>query len=183
MNDDGAGAVASADIREVISAAIREVPNFPTPGILFRDIAPLLADATAFNAVVGHWAKTYGGVDAVAGIEARGFLLAAPLAAVLGVGVIAVRKAGKLPPPTERIGYDLEYGSAELEISAVGIQPGSRVVLVDDVLATGGTARAAWDLLERVGVQVVEFAVLLELSGLGGRQSLAGRGVRALMTD
>lgn len=184
MNDDGVRDVTSAGIREVISAGIREVPDFPTEGILFRDIAPLLADATAFNAVVGHLAKTYGGgVDAVAGIEARGFLLAAPLAAVLGVGVIAVRKAGKLPPPTERITYDLEYGSAELEVPAAGIRPGSRVVLVDDVLATGGTARAAWDLLERVGVEVVEFAVLLELSGLGGRRVLDGRGVRALMTD
>jgi adenine phosphoribosyltransferase len=118
----------------------------------------------------------------VAGIEARGFLLAAPLAAVLGVGVVAVRKVGKLPPPTLRTAYDLEYGSAEIEVSPAGLRPGARVVLIDDVLATGGTAAAACRLLEEAGTRVTGIGFLIELLELGGRDRLPDRPVHALVS-
>ncbi|MGC0271566.1 adenine phosphoribosyltransferase [Pseudactinotalea sp. Z1739] len=167
-----------------IRAGLRQVPDYPEPGVLFRDITPLLADAKAFGSVIQAFAGFFDGqVDVVAGIEARGFLLAAPLAAVLGTGVLAVRKAGKLPPPVHQQRYDLEYGSAELEVSGVGIRSGQRVALLDDVLATGGTARAAAQLLERIGARVEGIAVLLELAELGGRGNLTDWPVHALLTD
>lgn len=173
----------SAGLRDLITSRVRAVPDFPQPGVTFQDITPLLADGTALSAVIGHLADSFGGdVDAVAGIEARGFLLAAPLAAVLGVGVIAVRKAGKLPPPTLRARYELEYGSAEIEVSPEGLAPGARIVLIDDVLATGGTAAAAWGLLEQAGAEVIGLSVLIELSELGGRTALAGRDVHPLVS-
>lgn len=173
-----------ASLADRIRQRMRQVPDYPEPGVLFRDITPLLADEVTFSAAVDRLAELFGpDVDAVAGIEARGFLLAAPLALRLGTGVLAVRKAGKLPPPVHRQRYDLEYGSAELEVSGVGIHLGTRVALVDDVLATGGTARAAAHLLERVGAEVAGVGVLLELADLDGRDKLTDWPVHTLLRD
>jgi adenine phosphoribosyltransferase len=164
----------TADVGELIAGLLRDVPDFPKPGILFKDIAPLLADGPAFDAVIHGLARSAGdGVDVVAGVEARGFLVAGALARQLGCGVVPVRKAGKLPPPTLRRSYDLEYGSAEIEIPD-GVLAGRRVLLVDDVLATGGTLRAAAELLGEAGATVVAMAVIVELSALAGRAALAG---------
>jgi adenine phosphoribosyltransferase len=152
-----------------IAELLRDVPDFPQPGIVFKDIAPLLADAAAFDAVIsGLAAAASGDVDVVAGIEARGFLVAGALARQLGCGVTPVRKAGKLPPPTVRRAYALEYGQAEIEVP-VGLLEGKRVFLVDDVLATGGTLRAAAELLGEAGATVAGMGVILELGFLGGR--------------
>jgi adenine phosphoribosyltransferase len=162
------------ELAELISGLLRDVPDFPKPGILFKDIAPLLADGPALDAVIHGLARSAGdGVDVVAGVEARGFLVAGALARQLGCGVVPVRKAGKLPPPTLRRSYDLEYGSAEIEIPD-GVLNARRVLLVDDVLATGGTLRAAAELLGEAGATVVGMAVIVELSGLHGRPALAG---------
>jgi adenine phosphoribosyltransferase len=156
-----------------IRALLRDVPDFPTPGVLFKDIAPLLADGEAFAAVIQALAASAGdGVDVVAGIEARGFLLAGALACELGAGLVPVRKAGKLPPPTVRRAYDLEYGSAEIEVP-VGVLGGKRVLLVDDVLATGGTMRAAAELIAEAGGTVAAMAVIVELAFLDGRDACA----------
>ncbi len=157
-----------------IAALLRDVPDFPKPGIGFKDISPLLADAAAFEAVVAALAAAAPeGVDVVAGIEARGFLIAGALACRLGCGLVPVRKAGKLPPPTLRRAYDLEYGSAEIEVPD-GMLTGRRVLLVDDVLATGGTLRAAAELLADAGATVAAMAVIVELGFLNGRTALAG---------
>lgn len=157
-----------------IAPLLRDVADFPKPGVLFKDIAPLLADATAFDAVIHALAGAApDGADVVAGIEARGFLIAGALARQLGCGVVPVRKAGKLPPPTLGKSYDLEYGSAEIEVPS-GLLSGKRVVVVDDVLATGGTMRAAADLIGEAGATVVGIAVIIELSFLSGRGALAG---------
>jgi adenine phosphoribosyltransferase len=176
----GLGPERAAEVR----ALIRDVPDYPHPPIVFRDITPLLADGAALGDVVEAFAGLVaadGGVDVVAGMEARGFLLGAPLATRLGVGFLPLRKAGKLPPPVERVEYDLEYGSAAIELRTGTLRPGARVLLVDDVLATGGTAAAAAELVERCGGQVVALAFLLELAGLGGRERLAGRTVETLL--
>ncbi|MFE7407591.1 adenine phosphoribosyltransferase [Isoptericola sp. NPDC057559] len=176
----GLGSGRAAEIR----ALIRDVPDYPHPPVVFRDITPLLADGPALSDVVEAFAGLVdadGGVDVVAGMEARGFLLGAPLATRLGVGFLPLRKAGKLPPPVERVEYDLEYGSAAIELRTGTLSTGARVLLVDDVLATGGTARAAAELVERSGGQVVALAFLLELAGLGGRDRLPGRTVEALL--
>jgi adenine phosphoribosyltransferase len=157
-----------------IARLLRDVPDFPKPGIVFKDICPLLADGPAFDAVIHALAQAaHGGADIVAGIEARGFLVAGALARQLGCGLVPVRKAGKLPPPTLGRAYDLEYGSAEIEVPA-GLLAGKRVVVVDDVLATGGTMRAAADLIGEAGATVVGLAVIIELSFLNGRDALAG---------
>jgi adenine phosphoribosyltransferase len=166
------------ELAQRVRALLRDVEDFPKPGIGFKDIAPLLADGPAFAAVIEAIAAAAGGdgdaVDLVAGVEARGFLIAGALATELGCGLLPVRKAGKLPPPTVRKHYDLEYGSAELEVP-VGMLDGRRVLLVDDVLATGGTLAAAADLLTEAGAQVTAIAVIIELAELGGRRMLAGR--------
>ena len=176
------GAV-STRLHDLITGRVRAVPDFPEPGVLFRDITPLLGDATAFSAVISNLADTFGGeVDAVAGIEARGFLFAAPLAAVLGCSLIAVRKAGKLPPPVLQAEYELEYGSAVLEVSEHAVTEGSRVAVLDDVLATGGTAAAACTLLEECGASVAGLGFLLELSELHGRDRLTDRDVHTLLS-
>jgi adenine phosphoribosyltransferase len=169
-----------------ILAHIRDVPDYPTPGVMFKDITPLLADAAEFALVVDEFAAAHrdGGtpVDVVVGIEARGFILAAPVAIALGTGFVPVRKRGKLPHTTIGAAYDLEYGQAEIEVHVDGIAPGQRVLIVDDVLATGGTAEATAELVERAGGVVAGIAVLMELSFLKGRQRLTGHEVRALVT-
>jgi adenine phosphoribosyltransferase len=161
---------AGPDIAGAVAALLRDVPDFPKLGIMFKDIAPLLADGAAFGHAIGalaNHARACGPVDLVAGVEARGFLVAGALSRELGCGLVAVRKAGKLPPPTVRRSYDLEYGSAELEVP-MGVLDGTRVFLVDDVLATGGTLRAAADLLAQAGATVTGLGVLLELGFLDG---------------
>jgi adenine phosphoribosyltransferase len=164
----------SGELSSRIAALLRDVPDFPKPGIGFKDISPLLADAAGFDAVIAALtAAAPQDVDLVAGIEARGFLIAGALACRLGCGLVPVRKAGKLPPPTLRRAYDLEYGSAEIEVPD-GMLAGKRVLLVDDVLATGGTLRAAAELLADAGASVAGMAVIVELGFLQGRAALAG---------
>jgi adenine phosphoribosyltransferase len=170
------------ELAALVGRLVREVNDFPEPGILFRDITPLLGDGPAFHQLVESWAAQHSGVDVVAGVEARGFILGAPLATRLGVGFVPVRKAGKLPGRTERAAYALEYGEAVLEMTHDAVSPGQRVLLVDDVLATGGTAAAAAELVEREGGEVVAIQVLVELAALGGRDRLIGREVLATLT-
>jgi adenine phosphoribosyltransferase len=162
---------------------IRDIPDFPTGGVVFRDITPLLADGAAFDAAVNALASAFAcrGVDKVVGVEARGFILASPVALRLGAGFVPVRKAGKLPYHVESESYQLEYGSETLEIHRDGLSPGERVIVVDDVLATGGTAAAAVRLVERLEAEVVGLGFLVELRSLGGRVQLAGRETVSLM--
>ena len=150
---------------------LRDVPDFPRPGILFKDITPVLADADAFAAVVTEMAAPWRGerLDAVVGIESRGFILGAALAHELGIGFVPVRKPGKLPARTLSLGYALEYGSDRLQIHADALPPGARVIVVDDVLATGGTLKAALALTRQQGAEVIGAAVLLELGFLDAR--------------
>ncbi|WP_017540365.1 MULTISPECIES: adenine phosphoribosyltransferase [Nocardiopsis] len=170
-----------ADLQRLLDAGIRDVPDFPEPGVVFKDITPLLADPASLRAVAEAMAAPFAGrVDAVVGLEARGFILAAPVALELGAGFVPVRKAGKLPAKTYRESYDLEYGSATVEMHVDAFAPGSRVLVVDDVLATGGTGRAAVELVQRAGGTVVGFSVLMELGFLKGRERLTGVGVHAL---
>ena len=169
------------DAAAVIAALTREVPDFPQPGILFRDLTPVLADDRGFAVVTDALSELVAGADLIAGIDARGFLLGGAVAHRLGVGVLAIRKGGKLPPPVHSRSYTLEYGTATLEIPAAGIElAGRRVAVVDDVLATGGTLAAARDLLMAVGADVTAAAVVMELAGLGGRDRLAPLAVRSL---
>jgi adenine phosphoribosyltransferase len=175
MSDEPAGD-AGSELAALVAGRLRDVPDFPQPGIVFKDIAPLLADGAAFGACVRALASFADGaapVDMVAGVEARGFLLAGALAHEFGCGLVPVRKAGKLPPPTVRRSYTLEYGTAEVEVP-VNVLDGARVLLVDDVLATGGTLRAAAELIADAGGEVTAFAVLLELGFLNGRAALDG---------
>ncbi|NLF04006.1 MAG: adenine phosphoribosyltransferase [Actinomycetales bacterium] len=161
---------------------IRDVPDYPQDGVVFKDITPLLADAEALRAVVDHLgASADGPVDLVVGMEARGFILGAPVATALGAGFVPVRKAGKLPGPTLSASYDLEYGSATVEVHPDTIPPGARVLVVDDVLATGGTAAATVRLIEQAGGVVVGLSFLLELEFLHGRALLDGHRVEALL--
>jgi adenine phosphoribosyltransferase len=154
---------------------VRAIPDFPKPGILFRDITPLLANADALRETVIRLADPYRNqaIDAVAAAEARGFIFAAPLAIELGKGFVPVRKPGKLPYETRRLCYDLEYGSDSLEIHADGVARGERVLLVDDLLATGGTMQACCRLVEECGAQIVGCAFVIELTGLRGAERLA----------
>ena len=153
---------------------IRAVPDFPAPGVTFRDITPLLRDADALSHVVETLAAPFrrGEVDAVAGIESRGFMFAAPLALRLNAGFVPIRKLGKLPGDTVRREYALEYGSGHLEMHRDALSHGDRVLLVDDVLATGGTARAAAEMIEELGGHIVQISFVLELLALGGRERL-----------
>ena len=159
-----------------LKAWIREIPDFPKPGILFKDITPLLKDPEAFSYAVDRMADYCAGrdIDVVAGIEARGFLFAAPLAVKLSKPLVPLRKAGKLPYDTHRTSYALEYGEAAVEVHTDAIAPGSRVLIVDDLLATGGTLAASVRLVESSGGQVAGLAVLVELEDLRGRQRLQG---------
>jgi adenine phosphoribosyltransferase len=174
---------ASADsgLPALISAKIRDIPDYPQPGIVFKDITPLLADGAAFAAVVSAMAEGNGQVDKVVGIEARGFILAAPVACCLGAGFVPVRKQGKLPGATLDESYQLEYGTATVEVHVDAFQPGDRVLIVDDVLATGGTAAASASLVRRSGAQVAGLSVMLELGFLGGRARLPGVEVRSVL--
>jgi len=163
------------ELRGLLLSRIRDVPDYPKPGVMFKDITPLLADPIAFNALVDALAALAArhGADKVVGLEARGFILAAPAAARAGLGFVSVRKAGKLPGATHGQTYELEYGTAEIEVHQDAFTPGDRVLVIDDVLATGGTAEASLELIRRSGAQCVGVAVLLELGFLGGRARLA----------
>lgn len=167
-----------------LSPFIRDVPDFPRPGVMFKDITPLLADPDAFAYTVARLAAHYSAqpLDAVAAAEARGFLFAAPLALELHKPLVPLRKPGKLPYQTHSFKYDLEYGSAELHMHIDGVNPGSNVLLVDDVLATGGTMAAACKLIEMAGGTVVGCAFLIELAFLNGRKPLAGYEVFSLIS-
>jgi adenine phosphoribosyltransferase len=168
---------------ELVDRLTLEVPDFPEPGVLFRDLTPTLADAEGLRTITDELVAAFEGrFDLVAGIEARGFLLAAAAAYAAGTGVVAVRKAGKLPPNTLVEHYELEYGAAALEIRAGQLVPGTRVLVLDDVLATGGTVDATCTLLERAGAVVAGVGVVLELADLGGRRRLEGRSVHAVRT-
>jgi adenine phosphoribosyltransferase len=185
--DAAAGAAtgdSGAQTAELIASRILDVPDFPKPGIVFKDLMPLFADGEAFAAAIGAVIDFHGrdSFDVVAGIEARGFLIAAAIAYATGVGVVPVRKAGKLPRNTITATYALEYGEAALEVHADAFMAGERVLVVDDVLATGGTAEATLGLVERGGGRVAGFSVFVELAFLNGRQRLAPRPVHALLT-
>ena len=165
-----------------VAGLVVDVPDFPRPGILFKDLTGVFADGEALAAIATELAARAGDADVVAGIEARGFLLGAAVALVAGTGVVPVRKAGKLPRVAASRTYELEYGTATLELPAGAVEPGVRVLVVDDVLATGGTAAAAVELLAEAGADVVGFGALLELTALGGRDRLAPLPVHALLT-
>ena len=161
---------------------IRDIPDFPKPGVVFKDITPLLADATAFRATVDQLVELYRGrADMVLGIVSRGFIIGAAVAYGLGTGLAVVRKPGKLPARTYAARYDLEYGSDALEIHHDAVGDHHRVLIVDDLLATGGTASAAVELVQRCGGRVVACAFVIELAFLNGRQRLAGQDVFALV--
>jgi len=182
--------------REALERLVVDVPDFPEPGVVFKDITPLLADHAGFSAVVAALAEagrdeaggsvdgSVGGtvVDKVVGMEARGFILAAPVALELGAGFVPVRKVGKLPRETHTVSYSLEYGQATLELHRDAVRPGERVLLVDDVLATGGTVAATRELVEACGGTVVGVAVLMELSFLPGRETIGDLPLRSLLT-
>lgn len=169
---------------ERLYGLVRDVPDFPKPGILFRDITPLLLDPEAMVEAVNALARPLRslGVTKVVAIESRGFLLGSPVAMALGVGLVIVRKPGKLPADVHRVEYDLEYGTDAVEVHADALGARDHAAIVDDVLATGGTARATADLVRRAGAQVAGLAVLLELSFLSGRARLADLPVSALLT-
>ena len=175
-----AGSV-SGDVTELLKSTIRDVIDYPQPGIVFKDITPLLADGAAFASVVTALAAGHEGVTKVAGIEARGFILAAPVALALGAGFVPVRKLGKLPGKTYAQSYELEYGTATLEVHVDAFDASDRVLIVDDVLATGGTAAATADLVRQSGAEVAGVVVLLELEFLAGRDKLPGIAVRSLL--
>lgn len=173
----------AADVAGLVQSLLRDIPDFPKPGVVFKDFTPLLADGVALRAVADHVAARYAGqVDIVAGIEARGFVLGAATAYALGVGFVPLRKEGKLPGRTHRAEYTLEYGNAVLEVHVDALVADHRVLVMDDVLATGGTAAAACRLIELAGGTVVAIETVLELGFLEGRAALAGRAVHSLVT-
>ena len=166
-----------------LRSAIRDIPDFPKPGILFRDITPILADAGLYREAIAAFCRHCRAVGAerIAGIDARGFLFGATVAYEIGLGFVPVRKKGKLPFSTLSQSYDLEYGSSEIEIHTDAFRPGEKVALIDDLLATGGTAGAAIRLIHSAGAQVVLAAFLIELAALGGRQALGSVPTEALV--
>jgi adenine phosphoribosyltransferase len=178
---------ARADADELagwLAGFVRDIPDFPQPGVTFKDITPLLGSGEAFAAAVDALAARFSdqAIDLVAGIEARGFMLAAPVARTLGAGFVPFRKVGKLPGETRAQEYALEYGTDHLEVHADAIAPGQRVLVVDDVIATGGTAAASAELVESLGGEVVSLAFLIELAFLGGAARLGDRAHVALIT-
>ncbi|MFJ6699697.1 adenine phosphoribosyltransferase [Streptomyces sp. NPDC091272] len=174
--------------RELLLSRIRDVQDYPKPGVVFKDITPLLADPKAFTALTEALAQLCAkhGATKIVGLEARGFILAAPVAIRAGMGFIPIRKAGKLPGATLSQTYELEYGSAEIELHAEDLAAGDRVMVIDDVLATGGTAEASLELIRRAGAEVAGVAVLMELGFLNGRDklepALRGAPLEALIT-
>jgi adenine phosphoribosyltransferase len=175
--------VSSNDLVARVRAAVRDVPDFPKPGILFKDITPILRDAVLFNDVVDHLTDLFADqrIDVVAGIESRGFIFGAPLANALGAGFVPIRKPGKLPAERVRVDYALEYGTDAVEAHADAIGAGERVLIVDDVLATGGTAQAAARLVRELRGELVGFCILIELGFLDGRARLEGIPLRTLV--
>jgi len=169
---------------EALKTRIRHVPDFPKAGILFYDVTTLLRDAEGFKLAIDAIAEPYHGkgISVIVGIESRGFILGAAVADRIGAGFVPVRKIGKLPHTTVRVSYDLEYGTDSLEIHSDAVEPGQRVLIVDDLLATGGTARATVDLVRKLGGSVHGVAVLIELAELNGRSKLAGENVHAVLT-
>jgi adenine phosphoribosyltransferase len=167
-----------------LASLIRDVPDFPQPGIVFKDLTPLLADPAAFRGVIDQFVEAAADldIDAVVGIEARGFVLGAPVAYQIDAGFVPARKAGKLPLATRAVTYDLEYGTATIELHADAFGPGDRVLIVDDVLATGGTAAATIELVRGMGATVVAVHVLLELGMLDGRAALGDTPVWTMLT-
>ena len=175
--------MSSVSVEERVLGRVRSLPDYPQRGVTFRDITPVLADPLSFAAVVDAMVSAQTEpIDKVAGMEARGFLLAAPVAYQLGAGVIPLRKTGKLPSATLSREYTLEYGIETLEVHIDACQPGDRVLIVDDVLATGGTAGAAAHLIEQTGATVVGLAFMLEIDVLGGRKALHGRIVSTIVS-
>jgi adenine phosphoribosyltransferase len=166
---------------DLLKQHIRSVPDFPQPGVLFRDITPMLADPVAFGIAVEAMALQFKGVDKVVAIESRGFILGAPVALDLHAGLVPVRKVGRLPAETIREGYALEYGVNTVEIHRDAIRPGERVLIVDDVLATGGTVRAAANLVQRLGGEVAGVSLLIELGFLNGRDRLTDLNLQTLL--
>jgi adenine phosphoribosyltransferase len=177
----GREAAADTALADLITSRVRDIPDYPKPGIVFKDITPLLADGPALQAVVRGLASGHGPVDKVVGIEARGFILAASAACELGSGFVPVRKQGRLPGPTYAQSYDLEYGTATVEVHRDAFSSGERILIIDDVLATGGTAQATASLVRRAGADIVGVAVIMELAVLGGRARLSGEQLRALV--
>jgi len=167
-----------------LEAAIRNVPDFPQPGIQFKDITPVLGDARLFAGAIDLMASRHAdaGIDACVGIDARGFIFAAAAAKQLGTGFVPVRKKGKLPWKTHEESYSLEYGEATVAIHQDALQPGTRVLLLDDLLATGGTAAAAVKLLKKIGAEIVEIGFLIELGFLNGREKMNGAPINSLIT-
>ena len=167
-----------------LEAAIRNVPDFPQPGIQFKDITPVLGDARLFAGAIDLMASRHAdaGIDACVGIDARGFIFAAAAAKQLGTGFVPVRKKGKLPWKTHEESYSLEYGEATVAIHQDALQPGTRVLLLDDLLATGGTAAAAVKLLKKIGAEIVEIGFLIELGFLNGREKMNGTPINSLIT-
>lgn len=165
------------------STLIRNIPDFPLPGVQFKDITPMLQDAAALHQVIDELAERYVGkrIDIIAGVESRGFIFAAPLAYQLGAGMVPIRKPGKLPADTIEIQYRLEYGTSTLQIHRDAIRPGARVLLIDDLLATGGTIAAASRLIKTLGGEIVELAFVIELEFLHGRAALAGYPVYSMV--
>ncbi|MBF0491356.1 MAG: adenine phosphoribosyltransferase [Deltaproteobacteria bacterium] len=162
---------------------IRDVPNFPKPGILFKDITPLLANAEAFKQVIDSFVERYKNqkLKAIVGVESRGFIFASALAYALNTGVVLIRKNGKLPAETIKQGYSLEYGKDHIEIHKDSILPGDQVLLMDDVLATGGTANASCELIQKMGGKLLEVAFVIELGFLKGRDNLKGKEIFSLL--
>lgn len=167
---------------ERVRDLVRSVPDYPEPGVMFRDLTPVLADSEAFATLTTELAARAGAADLIAGVEARGFLIGAAVALVAGTGVVPVRKAGKLPAVAGTRTYDLEYGTATLELPADVVEPGLKVFVVDDVLATGGTAAAACGLLSDAGAEVTGFGAVIELAALNGRGRLPGIEVHTLLS-
>lgn len=167
-----------------LNAHIRDIPDFPKPGIVFKDITPLLGDAAAFDASIVELAKPYreARLDAVVGIESRGFIFGAAVARELGVGFVPIRKPGKLPADTISVSYSLEYGEDTVEIHTDALKSGQRVLLLDDVLATGGTMVASCELIAKTGAEVAGIAFLVELGFLNGREKLDGFEIFSLLT-